>query len=30
MRIDTPIPLNDWRAVGPAARAAEEQGFDGW
>jgi len=29
MRIDTPIPVHDWRAVGPAARAAEEQGFDG-
>ena len=24
MRIETGIPMDDWRAVGPAARAAEE------
>jgi probable F420-dependent oxidoreductase len=29
MRIETAIPMDDWRAVGPAARAAEEAGFDG-
>ncbi len=29
MRIETGIPMDDWRAVGPAAQAAEEQGFDG-
>ena len=29
MRIDTGIPMDDWRSVGPAARAAEETGFDG-
>jgi probable F420-dependent oxidoreductase len=29
MRIDTAIPMDDWRAVGPAARTAEEEGFDG-
>ncbi len=29
MRIETSIPLNDWRAVGPAAKAAEELGYDG-
>ena len=29
MRVDTVIPLNDWRAVGPAAQAAEAAGFDG-
>jgi probable F420-dependent oxidoreductase len=29
MRIDTGIPMDDWRAVGPAARAAEQAGFDG-
>ena len=29
MRVDTGIPMDDWRAVGPAAQAAEEQGFDG-
>ncbi len=29
MRIETTIPLNDWRQVAPAARRAEEQGFDG-
>lgn len=29
MRIETGIPMNDWSAIGPAARAAEEAGFDG-
>jgi probable F420-dependent oxidoreductase len=29
MRIDTGIPMNDWRAIGPAAKTAEAQGFDG-
>jgi len=29
MRIETPLPLDDWRAVAPAAREAEEAGFDG-
>jgi probable F420-dependent oxidoreductase len=29
MRVETNVPLGDWRAVGPAARAAEEAGFDG-
>jgi probable F420-dependent oxidoreductase len=29
MRIETTIPLGDWRAVAPAARRAEELGFDG-
>lgn len=29
MRIDTGVPLDDWRAVGPAARRAEALGFDG-
>ena len=29
MRIETTLPLGDWRAVGPAARRAEELGFDG-
>ncbi|TFH24048.1 MAG: TIGR03617 family F420-dependent LLM class oxidoreductase [Myxococcales bacterium] len=29
MRIETGIPLNDWNAIGPAARKAEETGFDG-
>jgi len=29
MRIETPLPLDDWRAVPAAARAAEEAGFDG-
>lgn len=28
MRITFPLPLDDWRAVAPAARAAEEAGFD--
>ena len=29
MRIETTIPMNDWRRVGDAARAAERRGFDG-
>lgn len=29
MRIETTLPLGDWRAVAPAARRAEAQGFDG-
>ena len=29
MRVDTTIPLNDWRAVAAAAQAAEAAGFDG-
>jgi len=29
MRIETTIPLDDWRAVPAAARAAEQAGFDG-
>jgi probable F420-dependent oxidoreductase len=29
MRIETGIPLDDWRAVAPAARRAEAIGFDG-
>ena len=29
MRVDTPIPLNDWRAVAAAAKAAEAVGFAG-
>jgi probable F420-dependent oxidoreductase len=29
MRVETGIPLNDWQAVGAAARAAEQAGFDG-
>ncbi len=28
MRVETTIPLNDWRAVGAAAREAEARGFD--
>jgi probable F420-dependent oxidoreductase len=29
VRIETTIPLGDWRAVGPAAQRAEALGFDG-
>jgi hypothetical protein len=29
MRIETTIPLGDWRAVAPAAQRAEALGFDG-
>ncbi len=29
MRVETVIPLNDWRKVGPAAKRAEQAGFDG-
>jgi probable F420-dependent oxidoreductase len=29
MRVETTIPMNDWRAVAAAARAAEAAGFDG-
>ena len=29
MRVETAIPLNDWRAVGAAAKRAETLGFDG-
>ena len=29
MKIETGIPLNDWRAVAPAALRAEQLGFDG-
>lgn len=29
MHVETPLPLDDWRAVEPAARAAEAAGFDG-
>jgi probable F420-dependent oxidoreductase len=29
MRVETGIPLNDWRGVGAAAKLAEETGFDG-
>jgi probable F420-dependent oxidoreductase len=29
MRVDTTIPLNDWRAVAAVAQAAEAAGFDG-
>jgi len=29
MRIETSIPLSDWRAVGAAAKRAEDLGFDG-
>jgi probable F420-dependent oxidoreductase len=28
MRVFTTIPMNDWRAAGPAAQAAEAAGFD--
>ena len=29
MRIDTGIPMNDWRKAGPAAKTAEDTGFEG-
>ncbi len=29
MRIDTSVPLNAWKAIGPAAKAAEALGYDG-
>jgi probable F420-dependent oxidoreductase len=29
MRVETGLPLGNWRAVGDAARRAEERGFDG-
>ncbi|HTY16353.1 MAG TPA: TIGR03617 family F420-dependent LLM class oxidoreductase [Myxococcota bacterium] len=29
MRIETTLPLGDWRAAAPAARRAEQLGFDG-
>ena len=29
MRIETGIPIDNWRAAGPAAAAAEALGFDG-
>jgi probable F420-dependent oxidoreductase len=29
MRVETGIPLDDWRSVGAAAKRAEERGFDG-
>ncbi|MDG1399856.1 MAG: LLM class flavin-dependent oxidoreductase, partial [Candidatus Binatia bacterium] len=29
MRIETGVPITDWRKVGPAASAAEANGFDG-
>jgi probable F420-dependent oxidoreductase len=29
MRVETPIPLSDWRAAAEAARTAEQAGFDG-
>jgi probable F420-dependent oxidoreductase len=29
MRVETTIPMNDWRSAGDAARAAEAAGFDG-
>ena len=29
MRIDTSVPLNNWKAIGPAAQAAEALGYDG-
>jgi probable F420-dependent oxidoreductase len=29
MRIDTSVPMHDWNAIGPAAKDAEEQGYDG-
>jgi probable F420-dependent oxidoreductase len=29
MRVETMVPLDDWRAAGPAAEAAEAAGFDG-
>jgi probable F420-dependent oxidoreductase len=29
MRVQTSVPLGHWPAVGPAARAAEDAGFDG-
>ena len=29
MRIETPIPIDDWRTTGPAAAAAEALGIDG-
>ncbi len=29
MRVVTAVPLDDWRAAGAAAKAAEEVGFDG-
>ncbi len=29
MRVDTNVPLNDWRAVAAVAQAAEAAGFDG-
>jgi probable F420-dependent oxidoreductase len=29
MKIETGIPMNDWRAVGAAAKRAEDLGFDG-
>jgi len=29
MRIETTIPLGDWRSIGPAAQRAEALGFDG-
>jgi hypothetical protein len=28
MRVFTAIPMADWRQAGPAARAAEDAGFD--
>ena len=28
MRVSTVLPVRDWRACGPAARAAEADGFD--
>jgi probable F420-dependent oxidoreductase len=28
MRVETTIPLDDWRRAGPAARRAEDHGFD--
>jgi probable F420-dependent oxidoreductase len=28
MRVFTPLPMADWRQAGPAARAAEDAGFD--
>lgn len=28
MRVSTGLPYQDWRACGPAARAAEQEGFD--
>jgi probable F420-dependent oxidoreductase len=29
MQVETAVPLDDWRAVGAAAREAEDAGFDG-